>query len=60
MQTATTTFIAALVRLDGGQNDNAMIEPTNATAKNSDLRKSIPSLIGSPTAISPDQATGRH
>lgn len=53
-QTATATFMTALVRLDGGQNDNAMIDPMNATARNSDLMKSIPSLIGSPTMLSPD------
>lgn len=54
MQTATATFITAFVRLDGGQNDNAMIEPMKATARNSDLMKSMLSLIGSPTVISPD------
>lgn len=54
IQTAVTTLMMAFVRVDGGQNEMAMIEPTNATARNSDLMKSIPSLIGSPTVLSPD------
>lgn len=53
MQTATTTLIIALVLLDGGQNDSAMIEPIKAAARNSDLMKSMLSLIGSPTILPP-------
>jgi hypothetical protein len=33
-----------------------MIDPMKATARNSDLMKSMLSLIGSPTALSPDAA----
>lgn len=54
MQTAVATLMMAFVLVDGGQNDIAIIEPINATARNSDLMKSIPSLIGSPTMLSPD------
>jgi hypothetical protein len=54
MQTATATLMTAFVLLEGGQNDSAMIEPTKATARNSDLMKSMLSLIGSPTMLSPD------
>lgn len=54
MQTAAITFMTALVRVDGGQKESMMIEPTKAAARNSDLMKSMPSLIGSATILSPD------
>lgn len=54
MQTATATRMIALVLEDGGQKVSSMIDPTNAAARNSDRIKSIPSLIGSPTMLSPD------
>lgn len=53
MQTAVTTLMTALVRVDGGQKDSAIIEPMKATARNSALIKSMLSLIGSPTMLSP-------
>lgn len=60
MQTAVITLIIAFVLVDGGQNEIAIIDPTKAAARNSDLMKSMLSLIGSPTMLSPDAAQHRQ
>jgi hypothetical protein len=54
IHTATNTLMIALALDDGGQNESAIIDPANATAKNSDLKKSMLSFIGSLTVPTPN------